>query len=108
MLVSGRLVVFAGLAFLLHAAYSAAQHRSYIRLTEQEFDSLPSDIFLQALIAFLLTTIGIIQTTGNFKEIEASADLREKTWDIFGNHSSFYTFNHRASNPLDTFEAVDS
>merc|ERR1712071_442203 len=36
-------LLISGICLLLHAAYSAAQHRTYLRLTEQEFTSLPSD-----------------------------------------------------------------
>lgn len=32
---------------------------------------------------------------GDFKEIKASADLENKSWETFRNIPSFYTFNHR-------------
>ena len=46
-----KVLLFGGLLSLLHAAYSAAQHRNYLRLTERDFTSLPSDIFVQCLFS---------------------------------------------------------
>ncbi|XP_060231644.1 ER membrane protein complex subunit 5 isoform X2 [Meriones unguiculatus] len=39
-------LVGVGLFALAHAAFSAAQHRSYMRLTEKEDESLPIDVFM--------------------------------------------------------------
>ena len=47
-----------GLFALAHTAFSAAQHRSYMRLTEKEDESLPIDIVLQTLLAFAVTCYG--------------------------------------------------
>lgn len=38
---------------------------------------------------------GVLYIAGDFKEIRASADLENKTWESFRNVSSFYVFNHR-------------
>lgn len=38
---------------------------------------------------------GVLYIAGDFKEIKASADLENKTWDTFRNIPSFYIFNHR-------------
>ncbi|XP_041378843.1 ER membrane protein complex subunit 5-like [Gigantopelta aegis] len=84
-----------GLIALAHAAYSAAQHRTYIRLTEQEFTRLPLDILLQCILGLLLTSYGVVHITGYFKEIKASAELENKSWEMLGNRQAFYTFNHR-------------
>ena len=90
-----KLFVLGGLLVLAHAAYSAAQHRGYLRLTEQEFTTLPLDILLQSLAALILTCYGIVRVVGDFKEIKASAELERKTWETLCNRSSFYTFDHR-------------
>ncbi|KAJ8795251.1 hypothetical protein J1605_002875 [Eschrichtius robustus] len=66
-----------GLFALAHAAFSAAQHRSYMRLTEKEDESLPIDVsFYKGL-----------------SKIDAFFLLR--TFDTLRNHPSFYVFNHR-------------
>lgn len=85
-----------GLVLLFHAAYSAAQHRSYLRLTEREFTSLPADILIQALVSLLICLAGVVRSLGKFKDINVSS-VREKkkTWENFQNRTSFYHFNHR-------------
>ncbi|XP_076324083.1 ER membrane protein complex subunit 5 isoform X2 [Tachypleus tridentatus] len=69
--------------------------RSYIRLTEQEFTQLPLDIVLQSLISLFLTMCGVLYVAGEFKEIRATVELENKSYESFGNRPSFYTFNHR-------------
>ncbi|XP_030622205.1 ER membrane protein complex subunit 5 [Chanos chanos] len=88
-------VVGIGLLALAHAAFSAAQHRSYMRLTEKENETLPIDIVLQTLLAFVVTCYGIVHIAGEFKDMDASSELKNKTLDTLRNHPSFYLFNHR-------------
>lgn len=38
---------------------------------------------------------GVLQVAGDFKEIKASADLKNKSWETFSNIPLFYMFNHR-------------
>ncbi|KAG7465108.1 hypothetical protein MATL_G00172780 [Megalops atlanticus] len=84
-----------GLFALAHAAFSAAQHRSYMRLTEKENETLPIDIVLQTLLAFVVTCYGIVHIAGEFKDMDASSELKNKTFDTLRNRPSFYLFNHR-------------
>ncbi|KAA3677706.1 uncharacterized protein DEA37_0008742 [Paragonimus westermani] len=107
MFLTRRVTLWCGLLGLLHAAYSATQHRSYLRLTEQEFVSLPADvgtqllrshrlqIIFQTLFSFVVVCLGVIGEAGSLKEIEAAAEFREKTWDTLKNRPSFYTFHNR-------------
>lgn len=88
-------LVGAGLFALAHAAFSAAQHRSYMRLTEKEDETLPIDIVLQTLLAFVVACYGIVNIAGEFKDMDATSELRNKTFDTLRNHPSFYIFNHR-------------
>ena len=90
-----KLCVLIGLLSLAHAAYSAAQHRAYLRLTEQEFTALPLDILLQCSVSIILTCYGIVKIVGTFRGIKASSELEKRTWDTLGNRPSFYTFSHR-------------
>ncbi|EDW29282.1 GL18500 [Drosophila persimilis] len=96
-----KLLLIAGFASLAHAAFSAAHHRTYLRLTEQEWNSLPLDIILQTVISLVVVVYNIIEVVGHFKEIRATVDMQQKTWDTLGNFPSFYSFNHRgrALNP---------
>jgi len=90
-----KLCVFIGLLSLVHAAYSAAQHRAYLRLTKQEFTSLPADVLLQCVLSIVLACYGIVRVVGEFRAIKASLELEKRTWDTLGNRPSFYTFSHR-------------
>ncbi|KAF6029770.1 MMGT1 [Bugula neritina] len=85
-----------GILLSLHAAYSAAQHRTYLRITEREYQMLPVDVLIQTALSLILTCCGvIILKIANLKEIRANADTEHKTWETFGNRSNFYVFNHR-------------
>ncbi|KAA0709364.1 Membrane magnesium transporter 1 ER membrane protein complex subunit 5 [Triplophysa tibetana] len=88
-------IVGVGLFALAHAAFSAAQHRSYMRLTEKENEMLPIDIVLQTLLSFVVTCYGIVHISGEFRDMDASSELKNKTFDTLRNHPSFYLFNHR-------------
>lgn len=85
--------------------------RSYLRLNELDFTHLPLDvsssvtlycllrnqlqIIFQALISLFVIMYGVMHVAGDFKEIKASADLENKSWETFRNIPSFYIFNHR-------------
>nr|XP_044988068.1 ER membrane protein complex subunit 5-like [Jaculus jaculus] len=86
----------AGLLALAHAAFSAAQHRSYMRLTEEEEEPLPADIVLQTLLAFALACYGTVHAAGEFRDVDAASELRSKTAAALRSRPSFSVFNHRA------------
>jgi hypothetical protein len=94
-LMGQKILLIIGLFALAHAGYSAAQHRVYVRLTEQRFERLPADIIIQTLVAFLVCCVGTVQFFGKFKPILITAEWQNKTWDTLGNRPSFMTFNHR-------------
>ncbi|XP_063279049.1 ER membrane protein complex subunit 5 [Prinia subflava] len=97
-----------GLFALAHAAFSAAQHRSYMRLTEKEDETLPIDIVLQTLLAFAVTCYGIAHIAGEFKDMDATSELKNKTFDTLRNHPSFYVFNHRGRVLFQSPDTVNS
>lgn len=84
-----------GLAGLTHAAYSAAQHRSYLRLTERDFSQLPLDVLAQTVLSLLLCCFGIIGISGKFRPIQITSEWENKRWDNIANRTSFYSFTHR-------------
>ncbi|XP_056636769.1 ER membrane protein complex subunit 5 [Diorhabda carinulata] len=90
-----RSILTVGFLSLFHSAYSAAQHRSYLRLNDLDFTHLPLDIFLQTIISLFVIMYGVLSIAGDFKEIKASAELENKSWETFRNIPSFYTFTHR-------------
>ncbi|KAL1425288.1 hypothetical protein MTO96_019432 [Rhipicephalus appendiculatus] len=62
-----KLMATLGIVGLVHAAISAAQHRSYLRLTEQDFTVLPLDIIFQSVLCLLITMYGTMCIAGDFK-----------------------------------------
>ncbi|XP_075690492.1 ER membrane protein complex subunit 5 [Rhinoderma darwinii] len=101
-------LVGVGLFALAHAAFSAAQHRSYMRLTEKEDETLPIDIVLQTLLAFVVACYGIVHIAGEFKDMDATSELKHKTFDTLRNHPSFYIFNHRGKVMFQSPDSEDS
>lgn len=91
----GNFFIIFGLLALVHSAYSAAQHRSYLRLAERDFDYLPVDIVVQTVLSLLVTISGVTLVAGEFKEIRATNELQNKSFEDLGRSSSFYTFSHR-------------
>lgn len=98
----GKFVLTLGLIGLCHAAYSATQHKSYMRLTEHDLDSgsspissLPLDILVQTVLCLFLSCLGVIQVAAKFKPIKITSEWENKTWDNVANRTSFYSFNHR-------------
>uniref|UniRef100_A0A5F8GLL7 Membrane magnesium transporter n=1 Tax=Monodelphis domestica TaxID=13616 RepID=A0A5F8GLL7_MONDO len=69
--------------------------RTYMRLTEKKGEALPRDIILQTLLAFVITLYGIVQSVGDFRELDATLELENRTMDSLRNHPSFCIFNHR-------------
>jgi len=84
-----------GLLSMFHAGYSATQHRTMMRETEQEYTDLPTDIQIQGMLSLILTMYGVMYIAGDFKEIRANFQLTNQSWDTVGNRPSFYIFSHR-------------
>uniref|UniRef100_A0A8B9C517 Membrane magnesium transporter 1 n=1 Tax=Anser brachyrhynchus TaxID=132585 RepID=A0A8B9C517_9AVES len=49
-----------------------------MRLTEKEDETLPIDIVLQTLLAFAVTCYGIVHIAGEFKDMDATSELKNK------------------------------
>ena len=58
-------LLFASLGLLFHAAYSAAEWRSYARKSEQvQSDSIPLDITLETVIGLSLAMVAVLKIGG--------------------------------------------
>ncbi|XP_068621463.1 ER membrane protein complex subunit 5 [Battus philenor] len=90
-----KFLVIVGFISLFHSAFSAAQHRSYLRITSQEFTTLPLDIVVQAVVSLFAVMWGVLNIAGNLREIPAAAELNNVKWETQRNLPSFYIFNHR-------------
>ncbi|KAJ2944454.1 hypothetical protein O0L34_g3794 [Tuta absoluta] len=90
-----KIILIVGFISLFHSAFSAAQHRSYLRLTSQEFTTLPLDIVVQAVVSLFAVMWGVLNVAGKLREIPAAAELNQICWETQRNLPSFYMFNHR-------------
>ncbi|KAG9478388.1 hypothetical protein GDO78_013411, partial [Eleutherodactylus coqui] len=88
-------LVGVGLFALAHAAFSAAQRKSRARVVLTASVFVPLQIVLQTLLAFVVACYGIVHVAGEFKDMDATSELKNKTFDTLRNHPSFYIFNHR-------------
>ncbi|KAL3117224.1 hypothetical protein niasHT_007627 [Heterodera trifolii] len=92
---------------LAHCAYSAAQHRSYLRLVGQPFTHLPVDLTTQTLLSLLFAIVSASFVVGDFQPIRTDLLISKKSWDVLGNCPSFYVFNHRAKCLMPKFDDLD-
>jgi hypothetical protein len=58
-------------------------------------DLLNFQILTQGIVSLFVAMYGIIYIAGDFKEIRATVDLENKSWETVRNIPSFYIFNHR-------------
>lgn len=68
-------ITFVSLASLLHCAYSAAQHNSYLRLTGQEFTQLPFDIVIQTIVSLIVCIFATTFLAGDFQTIRVDKEV---------------------------------
>merc|ERR1719312_742261 len=54
---------------------------------------LPLDIVLQTFMFLIITMVGVTHIPGEFKEIRATVELEQQTWDNLRNRPSFYTWD---------------
>ncbi|XP_072936586.1 ER membrane protein complex subunit 5 [Epargyreus clarus] len=98
-----KFILTVGFLSLFHSAFSAAQHRSYLRITSEEFTTLPLDIVIQAVVSLFTVMWGVLNVAGKLREIPAAAELNTINWETQKNIQSFYIFNHRGKAFSDTY-----
>ena len=64
-------------------------------------------IVFQTVVSLVIVIYNLIQVVGNFKEIRATVDMQEKSWDTLGNLPSFYSFNHRGKALHPAYEKME-
>lgn len=58
-------------------------------------DLFDFQILTQGIVSLFVAMYGIMYIAGDFKEIRATEDLENKSWETVRNIPSFYIFNHR-------------
>ncbi|KAJ3363469.1 Membrane magnesium transporter 1 [Allomyces javanicus] len=91
----GRAVLILGLLVLCHAAYSAFEHVSYLKTIDRVDDGLTLDIILEALLAMVVSTVGILLVADPLQDISLENELKQKTRHAFESRPSFRSFGHR-------------
>jgi len=100
-----KVICFASLLSLVHCAYSAAQHKFYLRLIKEPFTRLPIDIVLQTLVSLIVLVYSASFVAGDFRPIRGDHLSSKKSWDTVGNCPSFYAFEHRGKTLSPAFAA---
>jgi len=90
-----RFCIFFGILLLFHSGYSAVQHKTYIKLTEQPFVGLPLDITIECIIGTVLCVIGGVFTLDSPQSIQVVNEFSNKTFDDLNTRQDFIIFQHR-------------
>ncbi|EIE18898.1 hypothetical protein COCSUDRAFT_54802 [Coccomyxa subellipsoidea C-169] len=90
--VSG-MAVIAGIALFVFAGYETLRYRDMLKLTQEEFESVPAQVVVEVLLAAILCMWGSLQLAGNFKPISALANQEGLDANVF--RPDFMSFNHR-------------
>lgn len=96
---NSKLLVAIGIVALIHAAVSATQHKSWMRLHQSnssgqiaDDEGLPFDIVIEALIGFCITCYGAVKLTSALKDIRPEGEFEDKTTDSLSYRPSFMVF----------------
>eukprot|EP00884_Botryococcus_braunii_P020654 jgi/Botrbrau1/7272/Bobra.0318s0010.1 len=87
------LAVTAGITIFLYAGYTMIQHRSMLKLTQEEFTKVPSEVILELAIAAVFCLWGSLGLAGNLEPI--SALHAQGGLDTYEYRPDFASFNHR-------------
>eukprot|EP00026_Physarum_polycephalum_P023196 Phypoly_transcript_28033.p2 GENE.Phypoly_transcript_28033~~Phypoly_transcript_28033.p2 ORF type:complete len:110 (+),score=5.42 Phypoly_transcript_28033:36-332(+) len=90
-----KIAVVLGLLLLLHSAYSAAQHREYSRETGKLFESIPTDVYIETILAVVISAWGVVGVSGTLKPIKLLDAVSKTTFDSVDIRPSFMSLNTR-------------
>ncbi|CAL8463896.1 g3431 [Coccomyxa elongata] len=100
------MAVTAGIALFVLAGYQTLRYRDMLKLTQEEFETVPAHVIVEVLLAAALCMWGSVQLAGAFKPISALANQEGLDANVF--RPDFMSFNHRghavplAVEPLNT------
>ncbi|KAL7749666.1 hypothetical protein RI367_004894 [Sorochytrium milnesiophthora] len=100
----GRSIYLLGVVLLLHSAYSALEHISYLKAVDKTGEGLTTDIKVEAVVAMLLCFVGIVQVADPLQNISLEAELKRKSLESLESRQGFHAFGHRGKY---LFGAVD-
>ncbi|KAL0042968.1 hypothetical protein WJX79_005400 [Trebouxia sp. C0005] len=88
----GAMIIF-GLGLFMYAAWSALQYRDMLKLTQQEFASVPLLVKIEVLLAAVSCMWGSLQVSGEFKPV--SSLKFQRGLDANTLRLDFMSLNHR-------------
>jgi hypothetical protein len=89
------ILLLTGMVVLVHAGYSACEHRAYLKVVDEPFQWLPWDITIETLAGLVACFVGVVLLKANFDNIHWPVILRDKSYEAAAGTPSFHTFNHR-------------
>ncbi|XP_019853098.1 PREDICTED: membrane magnesium transporter 1-like [Amphimedon queenslandica] len=92
-----RIIFCIGALFLFHSGYSAVQHKSFLKLAEMDYSSLPIDITVECLLGSLLCCVAVLEGMSQYRDFRLTSELYSKKLDGVYNKQNFMIFNHRGS-----------
>lgn len=90
---AGAALVFLGLSLFIYAAYSTLRYRDMLKLTQQEFDTVPLLVQAEVLLASVVCIWGSLRISGDFKPVSALKFQRGLDADTL--RLDFMSLNHR-------------
>ncbi|GFR40938.1 hypothetical protein Agub_g1598 [Astrephomene gubernaculifera] len=97
---TGGLLALAGLVGLVHTTIAVIQYRQLLKLSQEEFESLPATIVLELILSAAVATLGAYLLAGPIKVIVMPA--KGRSMDIGSQRTDFISFNMRSrAMPLD-------
>mmetsp|Transcript_46486 Transcript_46486/g.88768 ORF Transcript_46486/g.88768 Transcript_46486/m.88768 type:complete len:108 (+) Transcript_46486:179-502(+) len=90
-----RIIMFVGIAFLLHAAYATINYRTHLKLHHLEFDRPPLQVLIEVVIGTLLCLWNGLNVAGDFIEIKsAMMDEISEQLDFRSDFADLYNRKH--------------
>ncbi|KAI9221393.1 hypothetical protein BC828DRAFT_404966 [Blastocladiella britannica] len=93
----GRIILSFSLLLLMHAAYSAFEHISWLKSVNRVQDGLTADIIAQALVAMVLSFFGVAMVADPLHAISLESELGKLEYDAFASRASYHAFGSRAA-----------
>ncbi|GLC44454.1 hypothetical protein PLESTB_000467900 [Pleodorina starrii] len=97
---TGGLLTLAGLAGLVHTTIAVIQYRQVLKLSQEEFETLPAAIVLELCVSTVVAVLGSYLLAGPIKVVVMPA--KGRSMEIGSLRTDFISFNMRSrAMPLD-------
>mmetsp|Transcript_35144 Transcript_35144/g.60175 ORF Transcript_35144/g.60175 Transcript_35144/m.60175 type:complete len:102 (+) Transcript_35144:9-314(+) len=87
-----------GFLLLIHCGISVKQHQNSLLDRELMYDGVPSDLYVECIVALLICCYSIVMSSRPFESIYISNVYDKQTYNSTISRPEFMTFNHRGVN----------